>query len=80
MTTARQVGAGAVLGARAEVMEAARLQHEFGVTFEPEWKGWFDIFCFELLQVFCWSMLYLPSLCVLALPLQVLNPGHLRCF
>ena len=31
--------------------DAIWVQHEFGVTFEPEWKGWFDIFCCELLQV-----------------------------
>ena len=33
-----------------EPSEAARVQHEFGVTFEAEWKAWFDIFCCELLQ------------------------------
>lgn len=41
---------GPSLPGRMEASGAARLQHEFGVTFEPEWKAWFDIFCCELLQ------------------------------
>ena len=36
---------------RSEQAEAARVQHEFGVTFEPEWRGWLDVFCAELLLV-----------------------------
>lgn len=27
------------------------MQHEFGVTFEPGWRGWLDVFSAELLLV-----------------------------